>query len=191
MNHKGLCYVIYNKIILCNYESQIIRIIDKDKYYNIFSYQISPEEYDYHPLKNIYNHLSRNIIDHIIMTRKIIIYNEITKLTITDSLRTTESACQFFSRYTVPEIIVLLSGTCENAAIYYDGKYMRCALIFVCLYYTNIHKKTDPTGGTFISYATIVNKNHINYDVIPKHEKSVVFGKSLRATWIMACIIIY
>ena len=85
MDHRSLCIELYDIITNYTNDVHIMRLINRNKYYNIFPYQLSPEEYDNHPIKNIYNIISVDIIVHNISSLKITVLNEISKLVITNS----------------------------------------------------------------------------------------------------------
>ena len=113
---------------------------------------------------NFYSILPHNCIRHIFLTRKIIMTCEICPL-IANLIKTTAHIEIFFALYSHTEIIHIIQQAYTLTQRKHNGIIIRQTFLLDC-----------------------IEKNQFSL-LIYNHEQLIIYARSLRATWIKACII--
>ena len=155
-------------------------------------------------LNKLYNKLSTDIIQHIITTRKIGIFSGILLVKIIQILKTDALIAQFFAFYTHEEIINIIeydgSGFGQfklNKKTYIYTTALQCLCgninIRLFLYMIDYLEKYNlpiliHCNKYNMNILFTIDDEHII--MINRHDKYIIFKRSLRAAWIYNCIML-
>ena len=193
--YRELCEELHNKSY-----SDCITVINDERYIGIFNKVPSNTYY----LLQIYQLHDNAIFLYIATTRKISFHPIIEYIIL--HLNTLINIKLFFSFYSHDEIEEFIRYTNKEVSLYND-KFILYSTVFICHRYENkdlFDFLMEYAGlynisvivmqqANFIYYATYKDLFYYNtlldYNIIPNHEKAVLFSRSLRNCWIMSCIV--
>ena len=190
--------------------NDLLTIIDSNKYKDIFSYNNS--SYQSNLIRSIYymsnldHNIVKDIITHIITTRKIANVNNVITI-ISYYLNTESNIAQFFSFYNNDEITDFVNYTSYDirCTCFIHNQHAKLTTIFLCvkiknkllfnylLQYMATHNMSIIINISYKFLSNcLINMSqpcyHYYYVMINDHEDTIIYWRSLRNAWIMSCI---
>ena len=203
--HHNLCTELNELFITMLSTTEMMRIVDSNKYKDIFGYR----NLTYNDIIDIIIFIGSEYYDillHIIFTRKIIFSSGVIA-NIASSLNIKDDIIKFFSFYNDTEINNIICYDIYNSMIYNGEQYYKTTLILYCITYKNTALYEYIMHYSNINILSIFplstnNKRHTaqclniynlykpDIDIIYDHEKTVIFRRSLRYAWMTSCILL-
>ena len=189
--------------------TSFINLINKKKYYHIFSYDMQGTNIAQPLLHYIVTCISPKALMHVALSRKITNIGDRWITVIATELNTKFKCDKFFSFYNAVEVKRILIYNVYNEIMTYNNSYIKTTLLFQCLKSTNrvlfhyLLQYMDSHNMSSMVSLCYNSTDHVEYsgikllqfcglntELIDDHESVVLYRRSLRNAWIISVIII-